>query len=516
MNRFFGEGNHEEICRGISGHLMDKPHDETNEHLADGRTADEDIFLHRIGNTLPQLEDGRFLLSWHVLDLGLDPADPAQVDFAKVNRLDQAHIPGNDPYSCELSGRDWNPSTMNGRVTVFDPVTGTREIMPLNALPPLKYSVTNTPDEREEILYPFPEYKPLLPRLDGNQLHPGDRFGLVYATNIFYRICGCPLPGDASCEGPEEIPASLSDSKAQVPWIMTYPTLPYVDDTKEVFHFPGERAEFTDLLSYLGMPNGTTALEAFTFVPLNANHMPNNRSLRFYQPQRHYWDVRVDTANLVGPIRVAVKVWYRHFPPEFLRLMSRVSHQAYDHAQAIGKADELFPNGPLIVEGPEDSARWPRAGNIDNVDRVMLDEGVTFVAKNAEQNAAMLPERPTWDQDVRFIVKDNCLPCHSDVLRHGRLVLGYDQYPQWDDPAVGEKKHAAQDPLANLIGATSELVPGETLVIPGSSEGSFLYRVLTQDNPHEKVRRMPLKMDKLSARDLEIIKRWIDAGAPRS
>lgn len=526
MDRLFGNGDHYMICRGMSGHLYDKPHDETGESVADGSLHDEDILLHRIGNTLPETVDGDYLLSWHILDLGQDPNDPAgPLDLARVNRPDQFHIPGNDPFNCELSRKGHNPNLVNGTAVTFDPATGAKSTVPLSSLGELTYAVTETPDERLEILYPFPEFKPLLPYVDGDgHLHAGDRFGLVYATNIFYRICGCPLEGDETCEGPHEISPEFSDSPAQVPWLMTYPTLPSLyehqdENTEDYLHFPVDSGLFADFMTKeLGMPGGTPATESFTFVPLNPNHMPNNRSLKFYQPQRHYWDIRVERDEVVGPLRVSVKAWYRHFPPEFLRLMARVAEQAYQRAEALGRAEELFPHGPLMVEGQQNTAAYPQTGNVDNVKRFILDQSVFYVdvgGNNAADERIAIPETPTWERNVQPIIQDHCLPCHSDVLRHGKLVMGYDDHPQWDDPAFGERLHEAQDPLANLIGASSNLAEGETLVIPGNAEASWLYKVLTEDEPHERVRRMPLKTDRLSDRELETIRRWIDTNAQR-
>ena len=73
--------------------------------------------------------------------------------------------------------------------------------------------------------------------------------------------------------------------------------------------------------------------------------MPNNLSLKFYEPQRHYWDIRVGP-NVVGPTRVSVKLWYRHFPPEFLRLMARFMEGAYRRACAEGRASQEEPLSP--------------------------------------------------------------------------------------------------------------------------------------------------------------------------
>lgn len=523
LNRFFGietgsvAADHEQICRGLSGHLIDKPHHETQEIEADGRLDDEDVLLHRIGNTLPEFEDGRRLVSWHILDLGLDVEGDARK--VRVARDDQFHVVGNDPFAAELNRLEPNMEFLDQPVVTLDPATGRTSTVALRTLGALKWRVTDTSDERLEILYPFPEIEFLLPHINSaGNLEPGDRFGLAYPTNIFYRIAGCPFPGGATCEGPED----LDGMHAQVHWLMTYPTLPHANEAgNDALHFPGNRTLFAPLLQRLGMSGGTPATEAFTFVPLNANHMPNNRALTFYSPQRHYWDIRFRLGEVVGPIRIAVKLWYRHFPPEFLRLMARSSRQAYDRAEREGRAAELFPQGPLVVEGRRDSARWPMAGDVDAVSRIILDEAVSYVAVNPAQEShpgLAVPDTPSFQRDVRPILRDHCVPCHGDVLRHGGLVLDYDEFPEWDDPKRGPKVHEAQDARLNLVERPSRFLSDRTLVVPGDPDRSFLVRVLSDSSPdpgsERRVRRMPLKMDPIAAREIAVIRRWIEKGSP--
>ena len=519
FNRFFGydaatgEAHHQDICRGLSGHLMDKPHDETSERVADGSLDDEDVWLHRIGNTVPELNSGKYLLSWHVVDSGLDAGQLAdRPDGHRVARADQYHIAGQNAFLCELSGKQPTSGLGTMPIEVLDPVTGRTSTSTLDAQGGLRWRVTETSDERLEILYPFPEFEPLLPHFGANDaLIGGDRFGLVYTTNIFYRVCGCPRPDGSSCEGPKE----LLGQTAQVPWLATYPTLPHVGESlrPDTLHFPVDRHYYDGALAALGMADGVSASEAFTFVPLNPNHMPNNRSLRFYKPQRHYYDIRFNAREVKGPLRVAVKVWFRHFPPEFLRLMARTTNDAYRRAEGLQKAQEYFPHGPLVVEG-ELAQRFPNAGQVDNVRRVLLDEAVFFVGVSTAASAlTMAVENPSYATDVAPIVADHCLPCHSDVLRHGGLVLSYDAYPQWDDPARGPKVHAHQDPLQNLIGVASKLRDGATLVVPGDPDRSFFVSTLVNDAPSARVRRMPVSTDKLSAREIDTIRNWIREGA---
>lgn len=539
---------HATICRGASGHLIDKPHDETHEAEADGRLDDEDILLHRIGNTVPRFKDGRHLISWHVADLGFDydhndlPLDPKacesqygpkpEIVSSRVTRADQFHVPGLNVFECQLTEdhllTKMSPDGLT--VTLLD-----GSVAPLSSFEgvDLVRSVTTTPDERLEILYPFPEYPPLLAHRDKEgHFHFGERFGLAYITNIFYQTCNC---AEGECEGPEEVTIGGQKLHAQVPWLKTYPTLPHTDGVAN--HFPlddgSHRApeQYHELLQQLAAkdpkikadcegegPCGTTYREAFTFVPLNADHMPNNRSLKFYQPQRHYWDIRVPP-DVVGPIRVNVKVWYRHFPPEFLRLMARFTEGAYRRACAEGRAEEFFPHGPLVVEG-ELAKRFPNAANIDNLRRVLLDEAVFTidVVNEGQQYEPEVPANPTWARDVEPIIRNNCTPCHSDVLRHGGLILEYDDYPQYDYPP-GQDPNPTQDPRLNLIGQKSKFDErGRPLVIAGDAGGSLLMDLLTRTDEELRrdgilSRRMPLKTDALSQRDIATIRKWIETGA---
>ena len=578
--------SHPRICRGLSGHLMDKPHDETLEHVADGSLDDEDVMLHRIGNTVPLYvqdhadTEGTRVVSWHVADLGFDtdyftpPRLPDEcqqqyegnltpMDGSRVPRPDQFHIPGLNPFACELTEEVLSPLIMS--MPNLTAVTLEGEVRTISSLGQLKHAVTETSDERTEILYPFPEYPPLLPHRDAlGHFHPGERFGLIYATNIFYQTCNCE---HGECEGPEEVEVDFGDLfdaegnklptrsydaagaltrervgptqlHAQVPWLTTYPTLPHVDSTSNHFPLAGEDhvtpESFRDLVRELGKQDpkirgadcdkedlaaggrcGTTYKEAFTFIPLNADHMPNNRSLVMYKAQRHYVDVRVP-ADVKGPLRVTVRAWYRHFPPEFLRLMSRFMVGAYRRACAEGKAPSYFPNGPLVIEGEEMRARFPNALDVDKLKRKLLDEAVFYVGID---EPLPVPENPTWARDVQPIIADNCMPCHTDVLRHGNLILGYDAVDLYDYPKGQPDPNPARDPMLNLVGVGSKFDDaGRPLVVPGDAEGSLLMALLTKDTAALRSdgvlsRPMPLKTDPLSPRQVETIRRWIEQGA---
>lgn len=628
---------HARICRGLSGHLMDKPHDETHEPFGDGLLDDEDIILHRIGNTLPTVLAGECndevspatdqnlngipdgceteLLSWHVADVGFDfperfcsnselglgkecsPGLEAELSRyptgnltetanfkARVARGDQFHVPGLNAFRADLTSSHLRAEpcddpyvgledchTARGWLGIADDVpmidlpvqtrdgrnVSLREIG--GAHPVMREAVVVTSDERLEMLYPFPEFPGLVP----HGTHRGERFGLAYLTNIFYNLTGCGANGNyGDCEGPEEISfewhGKTYDLHAQVPWPMTYPALPHILTYQDDHHYHhplqgdyhGEEIkDHIEEYAYVSFMNaleryqdgqedvgnaiqngGTPYGESFTFIPFNSNHMPNNRSLKFYVPQRHYWDIRFNRDDIVGPIRVHTKVWYRHFPPEFLRLMARYTEGLYLRAVAEGKAckaedldncdlpeeDNWFPHGPMVVEG-EMNKLYPQAASIDSVRRVLLDESIMHVAVDDTQvtGGAVLdpPEKPS-DDEVKFILDNHCNPCHSDVLRHGNLILDYDDYPRWD-VAGGQSEDTVQNWADNVVGAPSLYGNGMSIVEPGNPEKSVLWKVLTEDRDSLRSagitsRPMPLKFDRMSDSELGVIRRWIE------
>ncbi|MDX1747178.1 MAG: hypothetical protein R3324_14670, partial [Halobacteriales archaeon] len=153
-----GDFDHDANCRGLSGHLIDKPHTETTEMEADGLLDDEDIMLHRIGNTLPEYENGMEGISWHIIDLGRDVENEDGdhmtgnfevdgIDSARVARPDQFHIPGLDAFQCQLTQEYPDPALEELPVTLADGSSVT-----VGEAGKYKYAVTLTSDERLEIL----------------------------------------------------------------------------------------------------------------------------------------------------------------------------------------------------------------------------------------------------------------------------------------------------------------------------------------------------------------------------
>ena len=86
---------------------------------------------------------------------------------------------------------------------------------------------------------------------------------------------------------------------------------------------------------------------------------------------------------------------------------------------------------------------------------------------------------------VRAILRDNCEHCHNEDKAKGGLLMGS---------------------YAALLAGGEH---GET-VVPGQSASSRLVQMIEGSRKP----RMPYKEDPLAAADVEVIRRWIDAGAP--
>src|SRR5436190_13145571 len=100
---------------------------------------------------------------------------------------------------------------------------------------------------------------------------------------------------------------------------------------------------------------------------------------------------------------------------------------------------------------------------------------------------------PTYWQDVRPILRKNCLVCHS------------------------ERKLAELDVSAGLALDKPELVRkgskgGKVAVlVPGKPDESLIVTLLTAK---DKKRAMPLDAEPLPATDVAVIRKWVEAGAP--
>jgi len=93
----------------------------------------------------------------------------------------------------------------------------------------------------------------------------------------------------------------------------------------------------------------------------------------------------------------------------------------------------------------------------------------------------------TYDDNVQAIFREHCLACHNQTDRKGDLVL--------------------ESYAAALEGGGSGQV-----IMPGNLGGSRLWALVNHDeSPH-----MPPEQDKLPQATLDVIRQWIEAGAPEN
>jgi hypothetical protein len=100
--------------------------------------------------------------------------------------------------------------------------------------------------------------------------------------------------------------------------------------------------------------------------------------------------------------------------------------------------------------------------------------------------------------------------------------LAYDAFPQWDVPG-GQSKDTVQDWADNVVNVPSRYANGQMIVKPGAPEESTLYTTIVAsqqefeaqklNDDSNKSRPMPLKFDRMSQAEIDIIKNWIAQGA---
>jgi hypothetical protein len=132
---------------------------------------------------------------------------------------------------------------------------------------------------------------------------------------------------------------------------------------------------------------------------------------------------------------------------------------------------------------------------------VACDENLSSIAGPDTPNL-----EPTFTSVQRDIFKTAeaggrkaCVTCHT---ANGRT------------PAAGLNLDVP-DPHAVLVNGKSLLNPGQTLVIPGDPNASYLVRKL-EGGPAINGVRMPLGGPYLTAGQISIVRRWIELGAPKN
>ena len=102
---------------------------------------------------------------------------------------------------------------------------------------------------------------------------------------------------------------------------------------------------------------------------------------------------------------------------------------------------------------------------------------------------------------LRRILNNNgnqtCTECHSGPFATGGLHL------------------EANQAYGNIVNVASNEQPNVKRVLPGDAASSYLFQKVT-GAPSISGGRMPLGREPLSASDIELIRQWINAGAPNN
>lgn len=93
---------------------------------------------------------------------------------------------------------------------------------------------------------------------------------------------------------------------------------------------------------------------------------------------------------------------------------------------------------------------------------------------------------PDFSRDVRPLLSDRCFACHAG------------------DEAKALRLDRREDAVDDLGGAA---------IVPGDAAGSALWRRITHDDPKRRMPPPEAKLE-LSATEREVLRRWIEAGAP--
>jgi WD40 repeat protein len=102
------------------------------------------------------------------------------------------------------------------------------------------------------------------------------------------------------------------------------------------------------------------------------------------------------------------------------------------------------------------------------------------------------PAAPTYERDIKPLFASRCTACHRASNRNNLDISG----------------GLALDSLEGILAGT----PRDKVVVPGNAKQSELVRRLSDQ---DEDRRMPRDDEPLAEGQQELVRRWIDAGAPR-
>lgn len=104
---------------------------------------------------------------------------------------------------------------------------------------------------------------------------------------------------------------------------------------------------------------------------------------------------------------------------------------------------------------------------------------------------AVSAEDVAFNRDVRPILSDKCFACHGPDSARREAGLRLDRREQ----------------------ALAELDSGTTAIVPGQLDHSEIWRRITATDPDLVMPPPDAKLGRLSAREIDILRRWIEAGA---
>jgi len=108
----------------------------------------------------------------------------------------------------------------------------------------------------------------------------------------------------------------------------------------------------------------------------------------------------------------------------------------------------------------------------------------------ASPDTAPIPDRIEFNRDIRPVLAGNCYACHG--------------------PDAGQRKADLRlDTRDGLFAAIKNIVP----IAPGKPGASEIFRRITTDNPDDRMPD-PKSGKRLSERQIALIKKWIEQGAP--
>ena len=119
--------------------------------------------------------------------------------------------------------------------------------------------------------------------------------------------------------------------------------------------------------------------------------------------------------------------------------------------------------------------------------------GATVIRVGAQSapvdgGAGVLPDQVEFNRDIRPILSDKCFKCHGNGTQSAGLRLDLEE--------------PAKQALRN----------GHIAVVPGNPESSQLINRVTANDPAQRMPRGAA--DPLSPREIQLLTRWIEQGAP--